>query len=183
MADLHHTNDLPISRESHHMSDPVTSRSCADDCSSRRAFLSDALAAAATIAGLSALPPLATLHALSVSTAGTVRYPIPSADSVSIDTRDEVILCRANGEVYAFALSCPHQNTAIRALPGNKGFQCPRHKSRYQSNGTFVSGKATRNMDRLPITRDGDQVVVDTSVAFESDRQPEQWRAALVKLT
>lgn len=165
------------------MSDPVGPHTCADDCSTRRAFLSDALAVAATIAGVSSLSPFATLHALHVSNTGTVRYPIPSTDSVSIDSRNEVILCRANGEVYAFALSCPHQNTAIRALPGNKGFQCPRHKSRYQPNGAFISGKATRNMDRLPISRDGDQVVVDTSVAYESDRQPEQWRAALVKLT
>jgi len=165
------------------MTDPLREASCGGSCTDRRAFLRDALAAAATLAGLSAMTPMTVLQALAVEPSGTVRYPIPTADSVSIDTKHEVILCRAGGEVYAFALSCPHQNTAIRALPGNKGFQCPRHKSRYQPNGTFVSGKATRNMDRLPITRDGADVVVDPAVAFASDTQSEQWRAALVRVT
>ena len=161
------------------ISEPSHSDACGGECSGRRAFLREATAA---LAGLCALTPWSALHALSVSSSGTVRYPIPSADSVSIDSKNEVILCRANGEVYAFSLSCPHQNTAIRALPGNKGFQCPRHKSRYQPDGTFINGKATRNMDRLPISRDGDQVVVETSVAFESDRQGDQWRSAHVKV-
>ncbi len=35
-------------------------------------------------------------------------------------------------------------------------------------------------MDRLPITRDGDEIVVDPDVAYESDRQPDQWKAAVV---
>ncbi len=157
---------------------------CGADCFvGRRAFLRDAMTAAAVIAGVSALGPMRQLSAMEPrSAAGTVKYPIPAADSVSIDTTNEVILCRSAGEVYAFALSCPHQNTALRALPGSGGFQCSRHKSRYQPNGTFVSGKATRNMDRLQISRAGDTVVVDPEVAFLSDEEPDKWNAAKVKL-
>lgn len=149
----------------------------------RRAFLRDAVSAAAIMAGVSAFGPMRELAAMEPRAAGgTIKYPIPAADSVSIDSKNEVIICRAAGEVYAFSLSCPHQNTAVRAMPGTAGFQCPRHKSRYQPNGTFISGKATRNMDRLQITRVGDAVEVDPEIAFLSDEEPDKWAAAKVKL-
>jgi Rieske Fe-S protein len=111
-----------------------------------------------------------------------VRYALPAADGVSIDKTNEVILCRAGNEIYAFALSCPHENTALKAMSKNAGFQCSRHKSKYKPDGTFVSGRATRNMDRLQITRDGAQVVVDPDVFFESDAEPAKWAAAVVKV-
>ena len=56
---------------------------------------------------------------------------------------------RFQGVVYAFNLSCPHQNTALKWQPDDQRFQCPKHKSRYQPDGTFISGRATRGMDRL----------------------------------
>jgi nitrite reductase/ring-hydroxylating ferredoxin subunit len=164
------------------MTQPDNSSSCESQCSSRREFFRGAANVAAALAAVSALAPLHKLSALEVRTNGTVKYPIPSADSVSIDKDNEVILCRNGVEIYAFALSCPHQNTALRAMPGNKGFQCARHKSRYQPNGTFIDGKATRNMDRLQITREGNDVVVDPGVAYESDTEPAKWGSALVKV-
>ncbi len=155
-------------------------------CFGRRAFLRDTLtvaAALAGLAGLSTLGPIQELAAMELRRAGgTVKYPIPATDSVSIDSTNEVIVARSAGEVFAFALSCPHQSTALRALPGTAGFQCSRHKSRYQPNGTFISGKATRNMDRLQITRDGTNIVVDPEVAYLSDEEPDKWAAAKVKL-
>lgn len=154
-----------------------------ESCDSRRAFLRDLVGAALGIAGLSALTPVRALSALEPRAGrGAVRYPIPAGDSVSIDKKNQVMICRSANEVYAFSLSCPHQNTALRALPGTAGFQCPRHKSRYQPNGTFISGRATRNMDRLPITRDGDAVVVDPDIAYQSDTESAKWTAALVTL-
>lgn len=155
---------------------------CDGRCTDRREFLRGAANVAAVLATVSALTPLEKLSALEVRANGTVKYPIPATDSVSIDKSNEVILSRYKGEIYAFALSCPHQNTALRALPGNGGFQCARHKSRYQPNGAFIDGKATRNMDRLQITRDGNDVVVDPNIAYESDTEPAKWGAALVKV-
>ena len=163
-------------------SEPDASSACAAECFGRRMFLRDALTAAAALAGLSALGPLSTLSALEISPNGTLKYAIPAADGVSIDSKNEVIICRSKGDVFAFALACPHQNTALRALSGDKGFQCPRHKSRYQPDGTFINGKATRNMDRLQITRDGNDVVVDPDVAIQSDLDPAKWAAAMVKI-
>lgn len=156
--------------------------SCDGACTTRREFFRGAANVAAVLATVSALTPLEQIAALEVRRNGTVKYPIPAADSVSIDKTNEVIISRFKGEIYAFALSCPHQNTALRALPGNKGFQCARHKSRYEPNGTFIDGKATRNMDRLQITREGNDVVVDPNVAYESDTEPAKWNAAVVKV-
>ncbi len=159
------------------------SHSPCSGCSGRRDFLRAALTGAASIAALTALGPINTIAALTTRVAGgAVHYALPAADGVSIDNANEVILCRSNGEVFAFALSCPHQNTALKTMPKNAGFQCPRHKSKYLPNGTFVSGRATRNMDRLQIARDGAEIVVDPDIAFESDVDPAKWAAALLKV-
>lgn len=154
--------------------------SCDQSCGDRRAFVQDALALAVCVFAIGT--PLGALRALELTSSGAVRYRIPPADGVQIDVRQQVILCRAKGEVFAFALACPHQNTALRALPGVRGFQCPRHKSRYEANGTFVSGKATRHMDRLPIRRDGDEVLIDLDVAIRSDTELDRWQHAVVRL-
>ncbi len=156
--------------------------SCSSECTSRREFFRGAAHVAAALAAVSVLAPLEKIAALEVRANGTVKYPIPAGDSVSIDKTNEVIITRSKNEVFAFALSCPHQNTALRPMPGNRGFQCPRHKSRYEPNGTFIDGKATRNMDRLQISREGNDIVVDPNVAYESDTEPAKWGAAVVKV-
>ncbi|MFI5076901.1 MAG: ubiquinol-cytochrome c reductase iron-sulfur subunit [Vicinamibacteria bacterium] len=110
------------------------------------------------------------------------RYPVPAADGVTIDADAQVILVRSQQSVYAFALACPHQNTALRWRADDQRFQCPKHESKYKPDGTFISGRATRNMDRLPIKRAGDAVIVDVDVAYKSDAQPAEWAAAKVAL-
>ena len=111
-----------------------------------------------------------------------VGYPIPATDGATIDKQNQTILVRFEGMAYAFALSCPHQNTALHWLDDEHRFQCPKHKSQYQPDGTFIKGRATRNMDRLPIRNDGKQLVVDVDHVFQSDKDPAGWSAAHVKL-
>jgi Rieske Fe-S protein len=89
---------------------------------------------------------------------------------------------RFNHAVYAFNLSCPHQNTALRWLQSDSRFQCPKHKSKYQPDGSFISGRATRNMDRFAVRREGELVVVNVSALFQSDKQAAQWNEARVAL-
>ena len=108
------------------------------------------------------------------------RYAIPTADGVAIDKDNSIIIARAAGKVYAFSLSCPHQNTALRWDGDDKEFQCPKHKSHYRPDGVFIEGRATRDMDRMAIRRDANAIVVDIDMLYQSDENPKEWAAAFV---
>jgi nitrite reductase/ring-hydroxylating ferredoxin subunit len=114
--------------------------------------------------------------------AETRTYPIPAADGARIDRDAEVILVRWRGAVYAFALACPHQNTVLRWQPAESRFQCPKHKSKYRPDGSFIEGRATRGMDRYAIRREGGTVVVDLRTLHEQDEDAAGWAAAVVRL-
>ena len=155
------------------------------DCGlgNRRDFLRAAVAAAAATFG--ATPVQAA--ALSVRFAHGLRvsgeehaYPIPTADGATIDKENEIILVRFEQKVYAFNLSCPHQNTALRWNPDEAQFQCPKHHSRYRPDGIFVSGRATRSMDRLGVRRDGGDVVVNVDQFYRQDKNPTEWEGAVL---
>jgi Rieske Fe-S protein len=114
---------------------------------------------------------------------GDVRtYPLPDKDGVSIDKKEEVILVRFHNKVMAFPLSCPHENTALKWRQNDGRFQCPKHESKYTPEGVFMSGRATRNMDRFAITRAGTSVNVQMTKWFASDKQPNEWAAASITL-
>ena len=86
------------------------------------------------------------------------------------------------GSVYAFSLACPHQNTALRWLGRDARFQCPKHKSKYRPDGTFIEGRATRGMDRFPLRREGDGVVVDLARLLKQTDDAAAWAAAVVRV-
>jgi nitrite reductase/ring-hydroxylating ferredoxin subunit len=155
----------------------------------RREFLRSLSAAVTSLALLGLLPRDADAASLRAITAlpsarhdrrDEKRYPMPTADGVSIDKDNEVIVARANGKLYAFALACPHQNTALRWNADDHQFQCPKHKSRYRDDGTFIEGRATRNMDRLTVRREGATLVVDVDALIQQDEHPTEWAAAFV---
>jgi nitrite reductase/ring-hydroxylating ferredoxin subunit len=155
----------------------------------RRRFLRDAfLIAAGTLMALglsredAEARPLALIRA-HARTGDTLTYPIPAADGVQLDRDNQVILVRWQGDAYAFNLACPHQNTALRWDGADQRFQCPKHHSKYQPDGTFISGRATRNMDRFAITRAGPNLVVNVDAMYRQDKEPAAWTAAFVKLT
>jgi nitrite reductase/ring-hydroxylating ferredoxin subunit len=113
---------------------------------------------------------------------GSAKYPMPTADGATIDTENEVILVRSAGACMAFALSCPHQRAMLRIKGGDTAFQCPKHKSEYRIDGSFIRGRATRNMDRHPIRKEGSDVVVDVDTVLKSDIQAAEWAAAVVSV-
>jgi Rieske Fe-S protein len=154
----------------------------------RREFLVDALrAGAAALAAVGLAPagaeamPLRWISALAVRGAERT-YPVPATDGVQIDKANEVILARSGKSVYAFSLACPHQNTALRWDAGNNRFQCPKHKSRYRPDGTFIEGRATRGMDRYAIRLAGDSVAVDVDKLYQENTDLAQWQQAVVTL-
>ncbi|HET8835550.1 MAG TPA: Rieske 2Fe-2S domain-containing protein [Gemmatimonadales bacterium] len=114
--------------------------------------------------------------------AGNPVYPIPAQDGVQIDRDQEVILVRWQNAVYGFNLSCPHQRTALRWNQGDGQFQCPKHHSKYRPDGVFISGRATRGMDRFSIARQGDQIVVDVGAMHKEDQDQAGWDAAVLHL-
>ena len=109
-------------------------------------------------------------------------YPIPASDGVSIDKDEAVIVARFSDKAYAFSLACPHQNTALRWDASNKRFQCPKHRSRYQPDGVFIDGRATRGLDRFAVKRTNDSLVVNLDALYQEDKNPTEWAAAFVAL-
>ena len=167
----------------------MSGQDCGGECvlEGRREFLRAAASFLATLAALGVSPAAAEAMAVRAGRALRVRgaevtYPIPAVDGATIDKEEQVILVRFQGVVYAFNLSCPHQNTALKWIPADQRFQCPKHKSRYQPDGTFISGRATRGMDRLAIRREGEMVVVNVDVMYEQDKDAAGWNAARITL-
>ncbi len=157
-------------------------KSCTGCEVGRRAFLRDATLAAAALVGIASTAEAMPLRL--ISTLGGARaeakYAIPAGDSVSIDKDKEVILVRAGNKVFAFALSCPHQNTALKWLPADKRFQCPKHKSKYGPDGTYLEGRATRSMDRYQVRKEGGNIVVNLDKLYEEDSDKAEWPTAFV---
>ena len=161
---------------------------CPIASSTRRDFVRDAAAigvagvlATLGISRTAAALPVSMIKALSHAK-DTLSYAIPAKDGVQIDKDNDVILVRWQNNVYAFNLSCPHQNTALRWTDAVKEFQCPKHKSKYTPAGSFISGRATRGMDRFAIQRQGANVVIDVDKMYEEDENEAQWKAAFIKV-
>lgn len=115
---------------------------------------------------------------------GPLQFAIPAADGATIDKENEVILVRWQGLVYAFNLSCPHQNTALRWDASATRFECPKHHSEFKPDGDYVpgSGRATRAMDRFAIVRNASGVSVDLDKLYEQDKDTAAWTAAVAKV-
>ena len=154
---------------------------------SRRDFLREAASLVACASALGAAPSNPLQFSVKLTAAlrllgGEAVYPIPQQDGATIDRDHEVILVRYQDRVYAFGLSCPHQRTALRWQDEERRFQCPKHKSTFQLDGTFLAGRATRSLDRYGVRREGDTVVVDLSTLLHEDRDRERWVGAVVQL-
>jgi Rieske Fe-S protein len=148
----------------------------------RREFFRDAAFAFAALAAVGSAAGAMPVHAMTALSVRDelVTYPFPTADGVFIDKNKEVIVARAAGQVYAFMLSCPHQNTALRWNAKDQKFQCPKHHSQYKPDGTFIDGRATRSMDRFAVAHEGANLVVNLDKVFEDDRDHAGWKSAAV---
>jgi nitrite reductase/ring-hydroxylating ferredoxin subunit len=159
---------------------------CFDNDCGRRDFLraggcfSVALAAIGLPSSLAGLPVMEMSG--TTTPANEKRYTLPSADSVNIDYKAQVILIRYQNTVYAFALACPHEHAAVKWLAKDKRFQCSKHDSQYTPNGTYKTGHATRNLDRFAVRREDASIVVNLQQWFESDKDPAGWASAAVQI-
>ncbi len=158
------------------------------DPEGRRAFLRDAGAlVAGIVVSLGATPARAAALGVTFGRAVARRdqeltYPVPAADGAVIDKDNQVIVVRWQQKAYAFNLACPHQNTALRWQPEDQQFQCPKHHSRYQPDGVFISGRATRSMDRFALRLNAGNLIVDVAQFYRQDKDAAAWAAAVVAL-
>jgi nitrite reductase/ring-hydroxylating ferredoxin subunit len=146
----------------------------------RREFMRLGLTAAAVALMPSAVSAAPLGHAGASGPSGPLKYPVPTADGVSVDRASEVILVRYQGTIAAFALSCPHQRSMLKWRDKDGIFRCTKHHSEYSPLGVFEKGRATRNMDRLRIQLVGNEVVVDPSTVYHSDDDAAGWNSAVV---
>lgn len=147
----------------------------------RRRFLQSGCAVTIAALGLPATSFARPIGDITGTGSGGERtYPIPATDGVDIDRKASIIIARAQGHLYAFALSCPHQNAAVKWIAKDQRFHCTKHDSEYTPDGKYVTGHATRNMDRFPVRRDGDALIVDRTKVFHSDKDAAAWAAASV---
>jgi nitrite reductase/ring-hydroxylating ferredoxin subunit len=160
---------------------------CRLTCASRRDFFAQisgtvlAALAGGDAASAKASYPMTEMAAIDAGPSQAM-FPLPSADGVAIDKKVQVILVRFQGRVIAFNLACPHENTALRWKPAVNRFECTKHDSKYAPDGKYIGGRATRNMDRLLIKRDGANLIVDLSKVIKSDVQPGEWAAAVITI-
>jgi nitrite reductase/ring-hydroxylating ferredoxin subunit len=154
----------------------------------RRAFLRTlVLIAGGALAALGATPSEAAAVSLGRirgrdDGGGPLVYRLPGTEGVEVDRENEVIIARHRSTVSAFALSCPHQRSMLKWLAADGRFQCTKHKSKYGPDGAYQSGRATRNMDRHPVTLREGALLVDRNVLLQSDEDPAAWAAAIVRL-
>ena len=169
---------------------PTSSEDDCEGCGScvdRRDFFKAGLGAAALATLVAMFPEGAAAATVrwtrATTTEGLLRFPVPRTDGVEIDKANELILVRRGTTVFAFALSCPHQRSMLRWREEDGIFQCSKHHSEYSPLGEFQKGRATRNMDRLAVRLEGNEVVVDPDTLFQSDTDPHGWASAVVTVS
>ena len=154
----------------------------------RRAFLRDAaVAAVGMFVALGASPAKAAAMPIEfVSALGGGKedksYAIPAKDGAQIDKQNETMIARWQGKVYVFAMTCPHQNTALKWSDTDSQFECPKHHSRFMPDGVYVkdSGRATRGLDRFAVRKDGNNVVANLDKLFQEDDNESDWKVAFI---
>jgi Rieske Fe-S protein len=180
-----------VMRDAHRSLAPLVPESSGDVCPrrlDRRAFLRDtALAVAAALAATGMAPGEAFAAQVSAlvpvtATPRTRTYSIPASDGVQVDAADAVVLARWQGVLYAFSVECPHRGADLQWRPDEQRLFCPKHKSRYAPNGSHVSGRATRDLDRYSLKRTGANVVLALDQKLESQRDAAAWQSAPLKL-
>ncbi len=163
-------------------------QSAASECEAlngRRDFIRAGLMAVGALATLGVTPDqLSALEARFATgqlVGDELRFPLPAADGATIDEANKVIIARVAGVAMAFVLECPHRGEDVEWQANRNRFYCPKHRSTFEPNGALIRGKAERGLDRYPVRREGEELVVDTSRKLRSTNETD-WTAAQVTL-
>jgi Rieske Fe-S protein len=72
---------------------------------------------------------------------------------------DILVVPQSDGSFHALYLRCTHRDQPVSASP--TGLHCPTHGSRFAMDGTVLHGPATRPLASLPVTRLGNELLID----------------------
>ena len=87
-------------------------------------------------------------------------YVIPNAGSGT----DTIYKGLVGGGLMALYQKCPHLGCRVPFCQQSEWFECPCHGSKYNRAGEYELGPAPTGMKRFPLSVEGENVVVDTSV-------------------
>lgn len=71
-----------------------------------------------------------------------------------------VILQPAPGRFVALSAVCTHLGCVVQWLPDKKEFLCPCHGGRFNAEGQVLGGPPPKPLALLPLTLEGDQLLV-----------------------
>jgi Rieske Fe-S protein len=151
---------------------------------SRRVFLQQGGCGLITLAAMG-LAGDVLLPVSAIAGAGSAKektYPIPASDGVNIDRGSSLMIVRYANHVYAFSMACPHEQAAVKWVAKERRFYCTKHDSQYTADGIYRTGHATRNLDRFPLRKEGESVVVSLDRVFHSDANKAAWDAATIEV-
>jgi cytochrome b6-f complex iron-sulfur subunit len=116
---------------------------------SRRALL--ALAGRAGAAALAVACAWPVLRFATWRARGTALVRFGPEDLADHAYRDGVYLIRDGGGYAALSARCTHLCCIVGWDPARDRFVCPCHRSEYDARGRRIKGRATRDLDRLPV--------------------------------
>jgi cytochrome b6-f complex iron-sulfur subunit len=80
------------------------------------------------------------------------------------------------GSLVALSTICTHLGCIPNWMPAEFKFKCPCHGSGFYMNGVNFEGPASRPLERLKISMDGEWIMVDKAIIFRSELS--QWDSA-----
>lgn len=89
----------------------------------------------------------------------TATADVPEGGGVIVEDAGVVVTQPAAGEFKAFSTTCTHSGCAVNEIADT--IICPCHGSQFSlADGSAVQGPASDPLEELPITVEGDQVVL-----------------------
>jgi len=74
--------------------------------------------------------------------------------------RPAVVLQPSPGEFVALSAVCTHLGCIVQWQEEEDLFLCPCHAGRFAADGTVISGPPPEALETLPVTLEGDQILV-----------------------
>ena len=133
----------------------------------RRFFLSTLLSGVGALLGAASLWPL--WRYLSPGAGGNAEEkialgrddaPVGGAHFFQFRGHPAVVLQNSPGIFLAFSAVCTHLGCIVQWQPEKGEFLCPCHGGRFSADGQVLTGPPPKPLESLPVTLDGDRVLI-----------------------